>query len=350
MDGNERGSNRRSFPAAADAPPYRSPPPPGAAAADARAARTNRLLNEGYVARDFATADAISAVIGGDRVSPAGARVYLRSFHRDAGDPTDPVERILLEQLAMAHQRLIQLYGLLAQATDPVHVKIYNDIAVRLLAEVRKLALGIGQYRAPVGGRNIPVVHQQNVVVAGGAGGQQVTSVDRTKADHERVTVAAGGEPQGKERHVDETRYGIAPEEPETRGRRAAERVEAPALVGRGPGAAAAAVPGPPAVAGLDRAEDGGGPVAVGAERPAAPARPGVGAERESVRGRRAADDRPDEAVDRVAGRRLIPPHAPSRTPASAPGPLKSKPGPALVTTRAAATTKAARRRRRQRP
>jgi hypothetical protein len=86
-----------------------------------------------------------SSVVGQDNVGATEAKTYFNSFLRDAGEPTDPLEKILLEQLLMAHHRVAQLHARAEGVTLPEAMKILNAATTRLLGEVRRLALAIRQ-------------------------------------------------------------------------------------------------------------------------------------------------------------------------------------------------------------
>lgn len=174
-----------------------------------------------------------SSIVGTENVEALGAKVYLNSFVRDAGEPTDPIELILLQQLLMAHHRVAQLHAKAEGATSPEAVKILNAAASRLLSELRRLSLAIRQYRSPVSPRQFSVVHQQNVVAAGK---QQVTYVDKSSAAQDKVTLSARSELEAEHENT-ATRFGgrlggrlaESPIQEPAKGRR---RKESPALVG----------------------------------------------------------------------------------------------------------------------
>lgn len=126
-----------------------------------------KALDQAWTAREMLFPACFSSVVGAENVEATGAKVYLNSFVRDAGDPTDPIELILLQQMLMVHHRVAQLHARAEAATGPEHLKILNGAATRLLGELRRLALAIRQYRSPVSPRQFSVVHQQNVVAAG---------------------------------------------------------------------------------------------------------------------------------------------------------------------------------------
>jgi hypothetical protein len=83
----------------------------------------------------------------------AGYRAFLDRVRKDAGNPTDPVEVMLLEQLVMAHYRAAQLQASAGQAQGLEAVRLYNAAAARLLAEFRLTALALKEYRQPAPGK-----------------------------------------------------------------------------------------------------------------------------------------------------------------------------------------------------
>lgn len=66
---------------------------------------------------------------------------YLREILAQHGDPTDPTERMLIEQLCMAHFRIAHLHVHAGSAQTLEAVKVYSTAAVRLLGELRRTAL-----------------------------------------------------------------------------------------------------------------------------------------------------------------------------------------------------------------
>jgi hypothetical protein len=88
----------------------------------------------------------MSLALGLDgQVGPSGYRAYLEQLLKDV---RDPIERMLIEQLALAHFRLAQLHGDAGQAKGVEAVKILNSVAARMLGELRRTALAIRLYRA----------------------------------------------------------------------------------------------------------------------------------------------------------------------------------------------------------
>ncbi|TWU33437.1 hypothetical protein Q31b_57540 [Novipirellula aureliae] len=137
-------------------------------------AETNRFLAESV--RDRSAASYLFAVtrrVLGEPFSAEVMRVYVDSTLADAKVSDDPLERMLLEQAVLANHQLGRLYAEAATATKVEEIELYNAAATRLLAEFRRLALAIKQYREPSLARNFQFVKQQNV-----AQNQQIAYVD----------------------------------------------------------------------------------------------------------------------------------------------------------------------------
>lgn len=80
-------------------------------------------------------------------IGAAGCRVYLDDLVKDSGNPVDPVEIMLLEQLAMCHQYSIQMQALSKKAEGTEAIELYLSGAARLSGEFRKTALALKEYR-----------------------------------------------------------------------------------------------------------------------------------------------------------------------------------------------------------
>jgi hypothetical protein len=128
------------------AAPEAAEPPPGlddaGHAAAQRAAHRAEVLRQGFVPACMATALGTN----GQFDAPA-FHAYLQEFVRDAGDPRDPVERVLVEQLAFAHLRLADLHAQAAGAKAVDAIKVLTAASARLLAEVRRLGLTLRAFR-----------------------------------------------------------------------------------------------------------------------------------------------------------------------------------------------------------
>ncbi|WP_337174658.1 hypothetical protein [Paludisphaera sp.] len=71
----------------------------------------------------------------------------------DCGGPTDPVEVMLVEQLALAHLNVGRLHYRSATAEGLEEAKVCGGLAVLLMGEFRRSALALRTYRAPARGQ-----------------------------------------------------------------------------------------------------------------------------------------------------------------------------------------------------
>jgi hypothetical protein len=152
--GSQKSLTSTPPPAESAAAPGETPPPPPEPQVDPEEARR-------HAAAQLAAAEAeaikttilpaclASALALDGSFDAQGYRTFLEDFVRDAGSPADPVERLLLEQLAFAHLRLAQLHAHAAQASEVEAARVYTSAAARLLAELRRLALAVRIYRQP---------------------------------------------------------------------------------------------------------------------------------------------------------------------------------------------------------
>ena len=143
--------------------------------------------------RDARLPSLLAHMLCGEAEAAKGMMLYLDAIIKDAGDPIDPVERMILEQITLAHQRIITLHAEAHTEKTLEAVKILNNAAVRLQGEFRRLALALRLYRAPTGSKSFSVVHQQNVV---SGGDQQVSYLDQSQAAERRVSLAARDQPK----------------------------------------------------------------------------------------------------------------------------------------------------------
>lgn len=131
-DENRKGENEKS--AGLDAARH---------AAAQQTAHRAEAIRQAFIPGCMATA------LGTNGLFDASAfRCYLDQFLRDAGDPHDPVERALVEQIAFAHLRLGDLHSQAAGAKSVDSIKVFTSATARLLGETRRLALSLRDYRA----------------------------------------------------------------------------------------------------------------------------------------------------------------------------------------------------------
>lgn len=217
-------------------------------------ARKARVQHKANMIRTLAFSAAMAtAVPVAKEIGSAAFKVYQDDLLREAGSPTDPVERMLLEQLTLAHHRVAQLHAQAEQVTSIEAAKVYMTAATRLTGEVRRLALALKQYREPSGKKQFMVVRQQNV----STGGQQVAYLDQTRAPKGQIPFDNVGNELGTKRLEHAPQAAIIPEsQSQAPSGRAAEPALAwPADAGR---ARAAATVGArePTLDALDGAED----------------------------------------------------------------------------------------------
>lgn len=102
---------------------------------------------------------------------------YRNGFLKKYGQPSDPVEVMLVEQLMLGHEAICSMHVnvhnmKIAKSADGV--ALLTSSLTRLTAEFRKTALALKQYTAPPPTPQYTVVRQQNVA----GGDQQVAYVE----------------------------------------------------------------------------------------------------------------------------------------------------------------------------
>ena len=240
-----------------------TPAPPARLTAAQRAA-LNKAQQQANVVREAFFPSMMAAAIPVTKDIGASAfRLYLNQLLQDAGNPTDPIERMLLEQLALAHYRIAELHVQVEQSRTAEEVKVYSTAAVRLTGEFRRLALALRQYRQPLlPKRTVAFIKQQNVA----AGDQQVAYLDQN-APQEQVPLFSSDGRVPSRRLTDAQQAKLAPESSPCGGR-SAELVEAGPVDGGRPRAAAAERDQEPTVAVVDGSTDTGGQSEGRSERP----------------------------------------------------------------------------------
>jgi len=135
----------------------------------------------GVIEATFA-AGVLATVSSGSRlgadVSPGAYKLYHDKILAESGPARDPIERMLTEQLLWCHHRIGNLHAAAATAKEPDLVSALNAAAVKLMAEFRRSALALREYKSPATPRQITLVKQQNL-----AANQQVALVETESAD-----------------------------------------------------------------------------------------------------------------------------------------------------------------------
>src|SRR5262249_42206623 len=106
--------------------------------------------------------------------SGALSGAYLKQLFQEVGNPSDPLERMVIEQLALAHHCIGRLHVKSASSKTMHEATAYIAAAARLMTEYRRSALALKTYRDPARAAHVTVVRQQNVAV----GDQQVALVE----------------------------------------------------------------------------------------------------------------------------------------------------------------------------
>ncbi|NQU24228.1 MAG: hypothetical protein HQ567_23345 [Candidatus Nealsonbacteria bacterium] len=83
-----------------------------------------------------------------DKISPEAFKQYRDILIEDAGRPSDPIEIMLIEQLALAHFSIGRLQIKACSIEVPKLAIAYADSATRLLGEFRRCSLALEEYRA----------------------------------------------------------------------------------------------------------------------------------------------------------------------------------------------------------
>ncbi len=77
-----------------------------------------------------------------------GFKVYLDRFLAAAGNPTDPLEIMLIEQLVCAHFQIGNLMAKAANALSLQEVDVYTKAYINTMAEFRRGVLALSELRA----------------------------------------------------------------------------------------------------------------------------------------------------------------------------------------------------------
>jgi hypothetical protein len=98
----------------------------------------------------------------------AEVQFYLDSVVRGAGSrgAADPLYRVLAEQAAVCHIRILTLQSQSAAASSPEESVLYTAAAAKLVCELRLLILAIKQYREPLAKPHAPAARHQTPALA----------------------------------------------------------------------------------------------------------------------------------------------------------------------------------------
>src|SRR5262245_30963785 len=77
-------------------------------------------------------------------------QAYVDKQLEECGNPRDPIERMLIEQMLIAHHAIGRLCIQGTQSATPDASKIYHDAAARFMGEFRRCALAVREDRKSV--------------------------------------------------------------------------------------------------------------------------------------------------------------------------------------------------------
>src|SRR5262245_7190082 len=101
--------------------------------------------------RDFGPAALLygsSAPLLGEAIDVETWKLYLDGVVKELGATADPVARLMIQQLALAHFALGRLHVRASTRVLPQEVAVYIGAISRLMAEFRRTALALQVYRA----------------------------------------------------------------------------------------------------------------------------------------------------------------------------------------------------------
>jgi hypothetical protein len=172
---------------AADEPANASSPnaPPPLTAAE----KAQRLRDFGPAAYLYGA----SAPLLGEAIDVETWKLYLDGFLQELGSPADPVARLMIQQLALAHFALGRLHVRASTRILPQEVAAYSAAISRLMAEFRRTALALKAYRAATPRREADGSRAQPKPSSGKRAGGRKKKAQRSKvASNNRITEYLG--------------------------------------------------------------------------------------------------------------------------------------------------------------
>jgi len=82
-------------------------------------------------------------------IGPESYKTYLIKVLKDAGNPSDPIERMLIEQICLAHHNIGRLHIKAASADNLEAERIYIGAAALMTGEFRRSITTLKTYREP---------------------------------------------------------------------------------------------------------------------------------------------------------------------------------------------------------
>jgi hypothetical protein len=156
-NGQAVSPGRQPAPESTAGSPQRKPPEESQQAAEES---VSPILKQAYYLRKEAAAGYLNATLGPffeGHLHPMAFNQYVSDVLEKGGSPKDPIERMLMEQLILAHHNIGRLQVQAAGSKGTAEAEMYNTAAVRLMGEFRKTALALKTYRMPGTSLTAPV-------------------------------------------------------------------------------------------------------------------------------------------------------------------------------------------------
>ncbi len=97
----------------------------------------------------------------GDQIDPEVYQAWVKKQLRESGSPRDPIERLLVEQVLLAHQHVCILTNRSTTSKSAKDTAAYATAVARLQAEIRRTSLALKEYRQAAGGRSFKVMSDE---------------------------------------------------------------------------------------------------------------------------------------------------------------------------------------------
>lgn len=114
--------------------PQPKPLPPNRAPLEVQATQIREIAGSAYLRNSSLMAGLFDAT---------AYKLFLDQLLEDCGNPSDPIERMMVEQLALAHHACGHLHVRAAQNLEYEGAVAYSAAASRLMAEFRRSALAL---------------------------------------------------------------------------------------------------------------------------------------------------------------------------------------------------------------
>jgi hypothetical protein len=147
------------------------------------------------------------------KIDTAAFKIFRDRLLADAGNPSDPIEVMMIEQIVLAHMNIGRLQFKSATSDSLDAAKVYGGLAIQLLGEFRRTCLGLQALRTSTRSATGTIANPSTAVAAGDV------------AESKAPARAAGTDPPDPElvskeaRHDDEAgrrnralRLGLSPE------------------------------------------------------------------------------------------------------------------------------------------